>query len=143
MDTMTGEHPQHPLKATILGEIPPSFQLCEQAYLQHMKAIREVLGPPMKNIVRKIVMESQVPTPRGFPDPAQISRKMILEDVMRMLREEEGVWYDGVDWVERKRNEDEESLRQQSDEHTSLIASVDGVEHTRKEEDSYSTTVIK
>ena len=59
---------------------------------------------------------------------------------MRLLREEEGVWYDGVDWVERKRNEDEESLRQQSDEHSSLIASVDGVEHTRKEEDSYSTT---
>ena len=140
MDSMTGEDPQHPLKATILGEIPPSFQLCEQAYLQHMKAIREVLGPPMRNIVRKIVMESQVPTPRGFPDPAQISRKMTLEDVMRLLREEEGVWYDGVDWVERKRNEDEESLRQQSDEHSSLIASVDGVEHTRKEEDSYSTT---
>lgn len=82
---------QRPLKATILGEIPPSSQLCAQAYLQDTKTLREVLALPTKNVVRKIVMESQVPTLRGFPYPAQIPRKVSLEDVMRLLREEEGV----------------------------------------------------
>lgn len=126
IDSETGEELQHPLKATTLSEVPPSFQLCEQAYLQHVKAVREVLAPPMKNIVRKLVMESHVPTPTGFPDPAHIACKMSIDEVVGLLRSEEGVWYDGVDWLERKRNEDEEKSRRRADR--------------RKEEDSDSTT---
>jgi hypothetical protein len=122
VDPEGAEAQEHPLRSTITAEIPPSFQLCEQAYLQHIKSIREVLGPPMRNLVRKLIMECQVPTARGFADPAQLARKMSLEDVIRVLREEEGVWYDGVDWIERRRNqEEEETTRQQAKDEAAMM----------------------
>ncbi|KAF9479108.1 hypothetical protein BDN70DRAFT_895231 [Pholiota conissans] len=138
-DPDTAEAQQHPSKETLTAEVPPSYQLCEQAFLQHIKSMREVLGPPMRNLVRKIVMECQVPTAKGFADPAQVARKMTLEDVIRILREEEGVWYDGVDWVERRRNQEEEdTTRRQAKEDAALLAAAE--DRSRLKEDDLDST---
>ena len=48
---------------------------------------------------------------RVLKDPAIIASKMPLEEVVRILREEEGVWFDGVDWIERMRNNRERGDR--------------------------------
>ncbi|KAF8959909.1 hypothetical protein BDZ97DRAFT_1598706, partial [Flammula alnicola] len=129
-DPATGEEQQHPLKSILIAEVPPSFQLCEQAYIAHIKQMREVLGPPMRNLVRKLVMECSVPTEKSFDDPAHLARKMSLDDVIKVLREEEGVWYDGIDWFEKKRNEDEETSRrkriEEADADAALMSSTHG-----------------
>lgn len=124
---------QHPTSTTIAAEAPPTYALCEQAYLAHMKAMREILGPPMRNLVRKLVMECSVPTERGFEDPAHRARKMSIDDVLKVMREEEGVWYDGVDWVEKKRNEEETSRRRRLEAEAVARSAA-------KEDDSDSTT---
>ena len=105
---------EHPRPSTLNAEIPPSYALCEQAYVSHQRQMRVVLLPPMKNIVRRLVIEclEDVKTPcKGdctwggtSDDPAIRASKINLEDVLRILREEEGVWFDGVDWAERRRN---------------------------------------
>lgn len=41
---------------------------------------------------------------KGLRDPALIASRMELEDVVKILREEEGVWWDGFDWLEKRRN---------------------------------------
>ena len=103
----------HPRPSTLNAEIPPSYALCEQAYVSHQRQMRVVLLPPMKNIVRRLVIEciEDAKTPKGdctwggsSDDPAMRASKMNLEEVLRILREEEGVWFDGVDWAERRRN---------------------------------------
>jgi len=76
-------------------------------------------------------MECSVPTERGFEDPAHRARKMSLDEVLKVLREEEGVWYDGVDWVEKKRNEEETSRRRRLEAEA---------RSTAKEDDRDSTT---
>ena len=104
---------EHPRPSTLNAEIPPSYALCEQAYVSHQRQMRVVLLPPMKNIVRRLVIEciEDAKTPKGdctwggsSDDPAMRASKMNLEEVLRILREEEGVWFDGVDWAERRRN---------------------------------------
>ena len=130
--TATMDDEEHPLRPIYTGEVPPTYSLCEQAFIAHMRQMQQILIPPMRNIVRKLVMESEVLSLKGYEDPTLKAGKMTLEDVLAVLREEEGVWYDGVDWIERKKNE-EEALRRR--------AEVEGdVKDRRKEDDSASTT---
>ena len=102
---------QHPCTVTVNSEIPPTFSLCEQSYGAFIKQLREILAHPFRNLVRKIVMECAIPTARGYEDPALKASRMSIEEVIAILREEEGIWYDGVDWIERRRNEEESARR--------------------------------
>ena len=117
--TINDTSQQHPQPHTISTPIPPSFSLCEQAFIQHGQQLRLILLPAMKNIVRRIAIEcaledlENVKQDRMVVDPTLKASRMSLEDVVRVLREEEGVWYEGYDWVERRRNdvERERSVR--------------------------------
>ncbi|KAJ3965171.1 hypothetical protein EV361DRAFT_1021121 [Lentinula raphanica] len=91
--------PGHPSLSTVRGPIPPSQPLCEQTFDAHQKQMRIVLRPAMKNIVRRIVIESNV----DAADPAIRASRMTMDDVMKELQEE-GTWLNGVDWLERRRN---------------------------------------
>lgn len=112
------EEEQHPKESTIKAEIPPSFSLCEQAYIAHSRAMSEVLMPPMRNIVRRIVIECSTPRlPDGkVEDPAIRAARMDMEDVLTELREEEGVWFDGFDWAERRMNDGREREKREREE---------------------------
>ncbi|KAK0207523.1 hypothetical protein IW262DRAFT_1302731 [Armillaria fumosa] len=46
-----------PRQATIMGDVPPSYSLCEHANYAYMKELRTLLLPPMKNIVRRLVID--------------------------------------------------------------------------------------
>ncbi|KAG6849058.1 hypothetical protein H0H93_011641 [Arthromyces matolae] len=110
---------QHPLPATLRSTIPPTFALCEQAFSAHQRQLKEILVPPMKNLVRKIVIECQTPGMtsgpwRGGEDPAIRAAKMSMEDVLRELRNEEGIWLNGFDWVQRCQNERERQRQQRN-----------------------------
>ncbi|EAU91831.2 hypothetical protein CC1G_04598 [Coprinopsis cinerea okayama7 len=107
----------HPRWSVVTAEVPPSYTLCEQAFLAHQKQLRLILLPAMRNIVRKLVMECGAAATssdlayqvthtkkRKLEDPAIIASRMSMEEVVRILREEEGVWFDGVDWIERMKN---------------------------------------
>jgi len=65
----------------------------------------------MKNIVRRIAIECALENlengnqDKVVVDPTLKASRMSLEDVMGVLREEEGVWYEGYDWLERRRND--------------------------------------
>ncbi|TFK20852.1 hypothetical protein FA15DRAFT_673146 [Coprinopsis marcescibilis] len=115
-DEMEAEEESHPHWSTVIGDIPPSYLLCEHSYVAHQKQMRMILLPAMKNIVRKIVMEcgaAATPTASGprrtrLDDPAIIVSRMTLSDVVQILREEEGVWFEGVDWVERMNHDQDE-----------------------------------
>jgi hypothetical protein len=113
-------HPQqqqqhaHPRPTTIKAPIPPTFRLCQQAFLAHQAQLRTVLIPAMRNLVRKLVIECSTPglLGKGVEDPAIRAARMSIEDVVRELREEDGVWFDGIDWVERGMNVRRERERQ-------------------------------
>ncbi|KAJ7616651.1 hypothetical protein FB45DRAFT_1064031 [Roridomyces roridus] len=86
---------------------PPSYALAEAAHHGHIRQMRVVLLPVLRNIVRRIVVECALDASEGVvgaPDPAMRATRMSLADVVRELREEEGVWFDGVDWSERRKN---------------------------------------
>ncbi|KAJ3724783.1 hypothetical protein C8R42DRAFT_547427, partial [Lentinula raphanica] len=89
----------HPRLLTVRGPIPPSHPLCEQTFNAHQKQMRIVLLPAMKNIVRKIVIESGA----DAADPAIRASRMTMEDVMKELQDD-ATWFDGVDWLKRRRN---------------------------------------
>lgn len=109
------EDEDHPRRSIVEGVIPPTYGLCESSFGAYMKQMKEILGHPMRNLVRKIIMECSIPTVRGYEDPAIKASRMSIEQVIRLLREEEGIWYDGVDWIERRRNEEEENERRRVD----------------------------
>ncbi|KAF5353111.1 hypothetical protein D9758_008780 [Tetrapyrgos nigripes] len=109
LDTTEATPPTHPLPSTIHSSVPPSFHLCEEAYSAFQKEFRLVLLPGMRNLVRRLVIESHaasveaaklgVPPNPKLGDPAIRASRMTIEDVVRELRECEGVWWDGWDWV--------------------------------------------
>ncbi|KAG5725275.1 hypothetical protein E4T56_gene12671 [Termitomyces sp. T112] len=120
----------HPLPSTLKGTIPPTFGLCEQAFSAHQRQLKEILVPPMRNLVRKIVIECQTPGMgygRGIEDPAVRASKMSVEDVLAELRNEEGVWLNGFDWVQRKMNDTRErdKKRRNSDTTGASVADSD------------------
>ncbi|KAJ7105370.1 hypothetical protein C8R44DRAFT_746062 [Mycena epipterygia] len=111
--TDEAQHPGPP------GPPPPSYALTEAAHTAHARQMRAVLLPAFRNVVRRIIVECALDaveaddvrlaapgtgTPRKPLDPAVRAARMPLADVVRELREEEGVWFDGVDWSERRRN---------------------------------------
>ena len=117
---------QHPRPKTHLVPHPPSYTLCEQTYRAFQRQMREILLPPMRNIVRKIVMESAA----DGTDPAIRTVKMTPEDVVRELRDE-STWYNGIDWLERRTNARlEEQRRRLKDEDESSSSSHSGGSHT-------------
>lgn len=136
----------HPRRAVVNSQIPPTFALCELAYGAYVKQMREILIHPLRNLVRKIIMESAIPTIKGYEDPAQKAARMTIEEVIAISRDEEGIWYDGVDWVERRRNE-EESTRRFDQTEAAMRIDDDDIKsegardgHSLKEDDMDSTT---
>ncbi|KAI0365897.1 hypothetical protein BV20DRAFT_699733 [Pilatotrama ljubarskyi] len=90
---------EHPRPKTHLAPHPPSYTLCEATYRAFSRQMREILLPPMRNIVRRLVMECAA----DGTDPAVKAVRMTVEDVMRELRDE-SAWYNGIDWIERRVN---------------------------------------
>ncbi|KAF8911692.1 hypothetical protein CPB84DRAFT_1657466, partial [Gymnopilus junonius] len=135
-DPTSGVDVPHPLQSTVNGEGPPSHVMAHQVYVVHKKQMREILLPALRNIIRKIVMECSVYNEEhgGYADPAKKVESLDIEDVVKFLREEEGVWYDGVDWLERRRNEEEANATRRRE------MELREPNPTRKEDDSDSTT---
>jgi hypothetical protein len=98
----------HPQDSTVSSPVPPTFELCDHAYRAHAKQMRLILAPALANVVRKLIIECIAD---GI-DPAVKAARMDMEDIIAELREE-GVWYNGMDWLERRRNAREESSRHQ------------------------------
>jgi len=92
-----------PSPVLVNSEIPPSFKLCEQAFMAHSRVMRSTLLPAMHNVVRKLVMECGIEE----SDPAIKASRMTLENVLRELHDET-IWFEGVDWIERRRNDSSE-----------------------------------
>ncbi|KAJ7088958.1 hypothetical protein C8R44DRAFT_818934 [Mycena epipterygia] len=93
---------------------PPPYPLTEAAHTVHARQMRTVLLPAFR---RRIIVECALDaaeadgarlaapgTPRKPLDPAVKAARMPLADVVHELSEKEGVWFDGVDWSERRRN---------------------------------------
>ena len=129
----TDDDDQHPRGSIVNSAIPPTFSLCEQAYGAYMKQMREILAHPLRNLVRKIVMECTIQTAKGYEDPAIKASRMTVEEVITILREEEGIWYDGVDWIERRRNEEESVRRRAAQAETEAAMRLDGVDVIKRD----------
>lgn len=115
----------HPSPAVATSEVPPSWDLCHQACFAFGQQLRLILLPPMRNIVRRVAIECAMAD--GKDEPTLKASRLSLEDVARVLREEEGVWFDGYDWVERRKNDEE---AQRSSQNSA----------TNREDDARSTT---
>lgn len=102
-DNQSGEVLDHPRPNTRDVEVPPSFTLCEKAFLAFQKQMKLILLPAMRNVVRRLVIEGGA----DGVDPTIRATKMTLEDVMKELREESS-WYNGIDWLERRANGERE-----------------------------------
>ena len=74
----------------------------------------EILLPPLRNIVRKLVVECSA----DGTDPALKAVRMTTEDVMAELRDERA-WYNGIDWIERQVNARLEERRRAKDKDSS------------------------
>ncbi|KAI0090569.1 hypothetical protein BDY19DRAFT_992009 [Irpex rosettiformis] len=122
-----GEELVHPRPKTYDAPSPPSFQLCEQVFRVYQRVMREILYPAMCNIVRRLVMESQL----DGTDPGVMAQKMSLEDVVKELRDQD-TWSKGVDWAERRRirpkQQQEQRRTRSEDDDTSSSRS--GSSHT-------------
>ncbi|EPQ55366.1 hypothetical protein GLOTRDRAFT_121520 [Gloeophyllum trabeum ATCC 11539] len=127
------ENTLHPRPATVRAETPPSFQLCEAVYRAYQKQMRIVLLPAMNNIVRKIVIECAA----DRVDPALRASRMEMEDVAAALRDE-SMWYNGIDWLERRANkkrEERDRLRREEEEDRESSTS-------SKSDDSHATSPV-
>ncbi|KAG6335500.1 hypothetical protein ID866_3589 [Astraeus odoratus] len=96
----------HPRLSTVRAHVPPSFNLCEQAFRAYQKQFQLILFPAMSNLVRRFVIEASTlkcnsgtyNTSNHLMDPAVRVAKMDYEEVLEGLREP-GVWFEGFDWV--------------------------------------------
>jgi len=93
-----------PKRSTLTAVIPPSYPLCEQAYIAHQQQMRVVLLPVLKNVVRRLVVECA--SSEGRREDPPVGGAWMNMEVLRIFSEEEGVWFDGVDWAERRRSDD-------------------------------------
>jgi hypothetical protein len=103
--SVSADGEDHPLPETIRSEIPPSYHLCEQSYIAYQRQMHAILLPAMRNLVRKLVLECAAD---GVDATLRASR-MSIEVVARELRDE-GVWYNGIDWLECRRNKQREDM---------------------------------
>ncbi|KAK1216774.1 hypothetical protein PQX77_020592 [Marasmius sp. AFHP31] len=129
------EDGDHPTAAVLDADSPPTFALCELAFHAHRRQLRAVLMPAMKNVVRKLVIECGA----DGVDPALRASRMSLEEVMRELRDE-AVWFDGVDWLERRRNARREEARRSRDAGSDDHASTTGSSSGKSSDESSSIT---
>ena len=118
---------QHPQLELVRSEVPGSFTLCDQVYRAYQRQMRMILSPAMQNVVRKLVVEC---TMDGI-DPALRASRMTIEEIGQELRNE-GVWYNGVDWIERRANLRQEEAEAEERERRRVGA-------RQKEEDESST----
>ena len=125
--TGDGEELEHPRPRTYQAPCPPTFALCETVYRTYQRVMREILIPAMTNIVRRILMESQV----DGVDPTIPASKMTLEDVVKELRDH-ATWSKGIDWAERRiiRGRQERQQRQRSVDADSTSSSRSSGSHT-------------
>ncbi|KAF4621135.1 hypothetical protein D9613_001157 [Agrocybe pediades] len=129
----------HPPVALVTADLPPSQALCKLAENAFRAQLREILLPPMRNLMRKVVWECrrEVETKPEYLEPSEVCRRMSMEDVVRRLREEEGVWYDGFDWAS-----EEAAVRGGSMEEVNCAegeVEVEGAEAIESSESSSST----
>ena len=92
--------------------------------------MRVVLLPVLKNIVRRLVMECAASKGRQ-EDPAVRTSQKSMEEILRIVREEEGVWFHGVDWAESWRSDDAVKRRKRVQR-----AREDALLNRRREDDS-------
>ena len=109
----------HPSAAQIFTSTPPTYALCEQTFHAHRRMLTSLLLPTMKNLVRKVVIEAGVD---GVDPIPRIGKMDILRDVVGELRNE-GIWWEGVDWVERRRNGERREETTPTTESTSTASS--------------------
>ncbi|KAK6995898.1 hypothetical protein R3P38DRAFT_2737145 [Favolaschia claudopus] len=97
---------------------PPTYLLAENSNNAYMRQMRSVLLPVFSNVVRRLVVECALdlaeltsgagvdkPLPaRKLLDPAMRAARMTIGEVVQQLREEEGVWFDGMDWSAKRVN---------------------------------------
>ncbi|KAJ7756698.1 hypothetical protein B0H16DRAFT_1689883 [Mycena metata] len=95
------------------GPSPPTYQLAEAAHHAHMRQMRTLLLPAFRNVVRRIVVECALDAAEAAAggegvrkplDPAMRAARMTLAEVVAEVREEEGIWFDGMDWSAKRRN---------------------------------------
>lgn len=126
-----GDVLEHPRPSTVNAHVPPSFHLCEQAFIAYQKQIRLILLPAMNNIVRRLVIECAAD---GL-DPAMKATKMSLEDVVKELADEAS-WYNGIDWLERRANGERERDRERT------TTEDDGSSSSSKSSGSHTTSPV-
>ncbi|KAJ7752970.1 hypothetical protein B0H16DRAFT_1459686 [Mycena metata] len=109
------------------GPSPPTYQLAEAAHHAHMRQMRTLLLPAFRNVVRRIVVECALDAAEAAAgvgvrkplDPAMRAARMTLAEVVAQVREEEGIWFDGMDWSAKRRNarEQEEAEARERERH--------------------------
>ena len=122
---------RHPRPKTIKAEFPPSFALCEQVYRAYQRQMRDILHPAMSNLVRRIVMESSA----DDLDPTLRVARMSLDEVAKELRDE-AVWYDGIDWLERRANREKEERESNSRTASTITTGGPGEGQNGEDDDS-------
>ena len=98
---------QHPQPEIIRSEVPSPFTLCDQVYRVYQRQMRLIVGPAVQNVVGELVVECTM----DGTDPALKATRMTMEEIGQELRTE-GVWFNGVDWVERGANLYQEEAEQ-------------------------------
>jgi hypothetical protein len=127
----------HPRSATVRAEVPPTFQLCEQAYVAFQKQMRSILLPAMTNIVRRVIIECQADS----TDPAMRVARMDTEEIIAELRDE-AVWYNGIDWLERRANGRREVLARRREEERKEKDDGDDSSASSKSDGSHTTSPV-
>ncbi|KAK7013645.1 hypothetical protein R3P38DRAFT_2638800 [Favolaschia claudopus] len=123
-EATTTDSTRHPGPPTLP---PPTYLLAENSNNAYMRQMRSVLLPVFSNVVRRLVVECALdlaeltaggsvdkPTPlpaRKLLDPAMRAARMTIAEVVQQLREEEGVWFDGMDWSAKRVNALEDERR--------------------------------
>ncbi|KAK0464159.1 hypothetical protein IW261DRAFT_1575309 [Armillaria novae-zelandiae] len=89
---------ERPRQTTIVADVPPSYSLREYTNYAYTKELRTLLLPPMKNVIRRLVIECAT----DGCDVVRKTRGMSLDDVVQELKDE-AAWLDGFDELERRR----------------------------------------
>ncbi|KAI5826132.1 hypothetical protein K523DRAFT_419474 [Schizophyllum commune Tattone D] len=130
----------HPRISSVTLDLPSNTGLLRAVDGAFAQAMRTLLLPALKNLVRKLVQEcsadaastraeraASLSSPQSSPvlpartlpvkrlptDPAVRAARLSLEDVMDQLREE-STWIEGIDWVARREYRREDERREEA-----------------------------
>ncbi|KAI0073578.1 hypothetical protein K474DRAFT_1720569 [Panus rudis PR-1116 ss-1] len=131
------EHTIHPTAKTTRVETIPTVMLNEQAEVAFRRSMRDIMLPAMSNLVRRIVIEC---TADGV-DPALRASKLSLEDVIQQLRDE-AMWYNGIDWIERRRNRTRDERRDRKRSVERQASEEDDSSSSSRSEGSHTTSPV-